>query len=695
MTETTRSDNHKKYLFHGPNATLIDWLDASPLAQKALGKASIEAPTFYRALSNHNPEAQSQSGKEAIKRLWHAYPELGPYPFLETLSDYEFSGKFYSNYREHVLHQLRGYWLGLYLFDTCRPIREAVLQETGEKDKAAATEAFLRRWSACAVYHDIGYILENEEGNNPDGAAWQETCRILSETLYSPLSTLPRFAAAGLKGTVEQAVVEDEHIFRPKFVSLKKAEEHGKQDLLASIADYGVQAGLGSDSPFRTYYDYAFSHSPASRPRLRDHGVVSALLLMKIWFDFRDYVERLTEKDANPLLQPYLDDINDLKATLSAHEPDILCAAGAMALHNITPSLWNEADALANGLTFHQFRIRLTDTGIKSSLGATPLAFLLALTDTLQTWDRPRFRAIREDDTPGLSEQDMGLWAEDDKIHLYFKHDDRFRSPVSDPDSLFTKTVKNLKEYLEEQAIDNLLVCREPTPAEPPPPTPEPDPIVKPEPPALTPKPTKPATPKPAKPTSTNRFRLSIVSRENPSHAYLLFTAAALSFGGPSDKEADIQIRAAGMKSGHCRLERTAGSHILVKGAGICALDEAPVEDKKPLSPDAVIRIGKTFEMKVAALSKDALTLTMDYSDPIDETIRGIVMATGDLRIGPDPDAQIQIPYLPAPIRLYRDTGDFFAEAEGEAIAITPGTPVSVENVRLFLSPEQGGRGAH
>jgi hypothetical protein len=692
MTETTRHHSHKKYLFHGPNATLIDWLDASPLAQKALEKAGIEAPTLYRALSNHNPEAQSQSGKEAIKRLWHAYPELGPYPFLETLSDYEFSGKFYSNYREHVLHQLRGYWLGLYLFDTCHPIREAALRETGKDDEAAATDAFLRRWCACAVYHDIGYILENEEGNNPAGTAWQETCRILSETLYSPLSTLPRFAADGLNQTVEKSVVYEEKIWRPEINSLKKAEEHDKQDLLAQIVDYGIKAGLGPGSPFRTYYDYAFKHSPASRPRFRDHGVVSALLLMKVWFDFRDYVEKLSQKNDNPLLQSCLDDIKNLEKALAAHEPDVLCAAGAMALHNITPSLWtpttrHEQNAIDSGLTFHQYRIRLTDAGLKPPLGATPLAFLLALTDTLQTWDRPRFRAIREDDTPGLSDQDMDLWVEKDKIHLWFKDDEEFRYPESNPKSLFTKTVNNLKEYLEQQAIDDLLVCREPTPVEAPP-TPERGPIVTPEPPPIpTPTPST-APPKPPKPVSTDRYRLSIVSREHPNHAYLLFTTDALSFGGPTDKDADIQIRAAGMKPGHCRLEQAAGAYTLVKGAGICALNDNIVDNKATLSLNVTLRIGKTFEMKVAAISATALTLTMDYSDPVDETIRGIVMATGDLRIGPDPEDHIQVPYLPAPIRLFRENDGFVTESDGEIIAIIPGTTVAVGDVRLFLSPE-------
>ncbi len=72
----------------------------------------------------------------------------------------------------------------------------------------------------------------------------------------------------------------------------------------------------------------------------------------------------------------------------------------------------------------------------------------------------------------------------------------------------------------------------------------------------------------------------------------------------------------------------------------------------------------------------------------MDETIRGIVMATGDLSIGPDPDAQIHIPYLPAPIRLRREKDTFLAEADGETIPIPPGTPVPVGEVRLFLSPE-------
>ncbi len=690
MTETTRSHSHKKYRFHGPNATLIDWLDASPLAQKALEKARIEAPTLYRALSNHNPEAQSQSGKEAIKRLWHAYPELGPYPFLETLSDYEFSGKFYSNYREHVLHQLRGYWLGLYLFDTCGPIREAVLRETGEDNEAAATDAFLRRWCACAIYHDIGYILENEDANSPGGAAWQETCRILNETLYTPLSTLPRLRKAGLTEVLERLIVEEKRIWRGRMTSLIETEKHAGKDLLAHIDDYGLKARLGYEgSPFRVYYTYAFSQAPETvkRPRFRDHGIASALLLLKTWSDFREYVEQISDCSDHPLLADVSACLTDLNNRLAAGEADIFCAAAAIALHNVTPSLWDRSDAAAHGLTLDRFKIRLVEHG--PSPCSTPLAFLLALTDTLQTWDRPRFRAIREDDTPGLSDQDMELWVENNKIHLYFKQDGvRFRHPESDPDSLFTKTVKNLKEYLEAPAIGDLLICREPTPAETSRPTPVIEPVVKPEPPELSPATTATAKPKPPKPIATNRFRLSIVSREHPNHAYLLFTTHTLSFGGPTDKCADIQVRAAGMKSGHCRLESSAGAFMLVKETGICALDGAIIGDKEKLFPNALIRIGKTFEMNVAALSADALTLTMDYSDPIDETIRGIVMAAGEFQIGPDPAAQIRIPYLSGPIRLYRENDAFFAETDGEAIPLPPGAPVAVGKVRLFLSPE-------
>ena len=58
-----------------------------------------------------------------MKELWEAEIGIGPYPFSEILSLFEFGGKFWDGYRDHVLHQIKVYLLGLYLFFGCKKIR--------------------------------------------------------------------------------------------------------------------------------------------------------------------------------------------------------------------------------------------------------------------------------------------------------------------------------------------------------------------------------------------------------------------------------------------------------------------------------------------------------------------------------------------------------------------------------------------
>ena len=139
------------------------------------------------------------------------------------------------------------------------------------------------------------------------------------------------------------------------------------------------------------------SHKPigGERPAFRDHGVGSSLLLMKIWSDFSEYVGKVSVKAAgHHLFQGVADEVFGLKERLADAENSILAAAGAIALHNITPSIWDRADTLEYGLTLHtNFQIRFHEDGLKPPLAAAPMAFLLGLADTLQTWDRPRFRA--------------------------------------------------------------------------------------------------------------------------------------------------------------------------------------------------------------------------------------------------------------------------------------------------------------
>lgn len=455
MTKTETSLNGVHYVFYGPNATLITWIKNSDLARTVMDASGLELETLFRAFSKTNPEDQMQAGKQTIGQLWHACPEFGPYPFLDTLSDFEFTGKFYPDYREHVSHQLRVFWLGLYLFDTCQLLKDQLLKEAGSRDD------FIQAWRACAIYHDIGYVFENEGANEPSGEAWDKVREVLDAALKAPLSMIPKFSSR-LTREVERRVINSKRVFRPEILAAKDVEIHEEGDLLDRIAEFGLNAGLSAHnengkSPFRRYYDYAFMHRSGNRPRFRDHGIAGALLLLRIWSDFRDYVNVISNHAGDPLLKPVLEDIRKLADDMAACETTITRAAGAMALHNITPSLWDPTDSLANGLTLHKFKIRL----LGDDPAPSPMAFLLGLADTLQTWDRPKFRAMRTHDTPGLSDQDMQLGVEDNKIILFFREDDRFKEPGTEKDSLFAKTCENLKEYLDKRAIDDLLQCGE------------------------------------------------------------------------------------------------------------------------------------------------------------------------------------------------------------------------------------------
>ena len=213
-------------------------------------------------------------------------------------------------------------------------------------------------------------------------------------------------------------------------------------------------------SPLRLYYDYAISHTPVSqnRSRFRDHGIVSALLLMRIWFYYKEHLQRFSSFTDESLLNSIINDLKSVGSRVHTCEESIISAAGAIALHNINPSLWDAGDTLTYDLTLHEFRIRLND----KLTGNTPMAFLLGLADTLQGWDRPRFRSPNEDDTLGLTDQDMSMCIDDNKILLSYSKDNYLKNPPEVEKSLYSRVKNNLMQYLEKEAIESIIAWGEP-----------------------------------------------------------------------------------------------------------------------------------------------------------------------------------------------------------------------------------------
>ncbi len=445
----------RQYTLHGLNLLLVEWANNSSLGKMMYTKSGLDAQSLFKALSKENIEGQSIEARKVIQKLWYSYPEFGPYPFLDTFSEMEHMGFFFGDYRDHVIHQLKVFLLGLYIFDQCQRIKTAVLAEIGNDDPVAE---FLKRWTICALSHDIGYVLENEYALNSDESAWINMKKVMEKVLSSPISVLNEFSRKELLNKDEEKLIcKDNQIPDFEILSDYDLEYVNQNDMLDKIAEWGKKANMGtSDSIFRTLYNYALSHDPdpPKRKRFRDHGIASAFLLFQTWYQYSQRVEYFCEIDHPLLHQKAKKELIDLKEKIKATELAIVHVAGAIALHNITPSLWTKYydDMMGNGLNLRQFCIRLDNSD-----KALPFAFLLMLADALQEWDRYRYRAMKSSDKPSIDDRNFMVSIENEQIYLDYREDDKYKDPSKVSESKFSKSKENFREYLDPDAVDKLI----------------------------------------------------------------------------------------------------------------------------------------------------------------------------------------------------------------------------------------------
>lgn len=86
-------------------------------------------------------------------------------PWYPYLSAHEYANQFYPAYRDHSLHTLQVYLLGVYLYQTVHTLRGAIDAQLSRGDLPDATPGvpFLEWWTLAALWHDIGYPFESTE----------------------------------------------------------------------------------------------------------------------------------------------------------------------------------------------------------------------------------------------------------------------------------------------------------------------------------------------------------------------------------------------------------------------------------------------------------------------------------------------------------------------------------------------------
>lgn len=369
LPEANSSEIHNDPVLNQPmisgiNRELYIWATNSSLFRKAIGNCDPERPVLGAALGVSESERYKASHDLMIK-IWRAHPELGLAPDYTLLSQMEYGRDFYDKYRDHMTHMFKVFLLGLYLYEKNENLCKEISRTFSSSD------TFLDIWILTALYHDIGYTIENKQGTR-DGEAAQFSFSRITASLSYPLSLLfPNdFDIATEKGLQDQYST----LVPPQIKSLTHLERE-----LDEFDKYGYSVQLTLNkygNPIKAYYHY-ISQIQEGR-YYYDHGIISACILLFI----RDGLCRYMDESKKIKLFPkQKQNIERFVGFIPQYKKYTEVAAKAIALHNIKKS-WSSLSKFEmnqGGVTIGEFCI---------TLKKDPIAYLLRMCDELQCWDR-------------------------------------------------------------------------------------------------------------------------------------------------------------------------------------------------------------------------------------------------------------------------------------------------------------------
>lgn len=469
------------YILFGVNVELMRWVcttvDSGLAAEALRAGGRYEGGQGKKDLIDHmllilggGLGHDFQMAERFMEEHWHAHPQLGPYPCSGLLAKCQAAGVFHSGYRDHVSHQLKTYLLGLYVFDNCTTIQKAVLNEIGRdrENPRAAKQEFCLRWLATALAHDAGYILENAAADPSrdasDGAAlYKQVLKEFGAVVKYPLARshkeLENDDYRSAHTDLADEIDAKEHSITswqslcclPRYSDGKNATKHGRGKAWTILQEGTRASGLGltDENTIKDYYDFTRKYATNYGERVADHGVTSALLLLRAWYawsDFLGFLEQREHQEIGSLNRPFFGWVKDSDRSDWRHAQTIEMAAAAIALHNIDSRRYTKGSLAGEWGPLFRTRldIALTATPKRQPLA---LAFLLRLCDTLQDWDRQKFRPLEQRERL-LESKAFSLKADDGGVHVFYG---------GGADAQFKNLIEGLKIALVEDQVDNLV----------------------------------------------------------------------------------------------------------------------------------------------------------------------------------------------------------------------------------------------
>lgn len=431
---------------YGINKRLYEWT-----CHTLLFKHLMDDDEQIKRLLGNEPVRRELASREFAIKIWSLLPELGPTPFFELLSKEEYKRSFYDNYRDHTTHQVKVFLLGAFLYEKCDKIHQAINNYLEKEFPKLKTDefhnVFLAIWTATALYHDIGYLVECGEADNKQNPYWDTIQKEINNVLRNPLSN-----TIGLGIT---ARTEDQYI-NTKAEEVKSFQNLVEDSLFEPLLEATEKSYLADDekNALQSYYDYTQKEDPSDRRgKYRDHGIASALLLQKIWKCYKMHLNEITNIDIkkfrNEKRRTSIKKVKEIYEKIETYEREVTISAEAIALHNINKELW--MDTSMEHVSLEEFSIDIDGEN------ALPFAFLLKLTDELQDWDRQYYRQPRREDEL-LAGKDIDLEIKEGKIYISYLSDNReLRHPETYPGGRYDRLKKKLSMYINKDFLGNLL----------------------------------------------------------------------------------------------------------------------------------------------------------------------------------------------------------------------------------------------
>lgn len=288
------------------------------------------------ALSNFSDNESVPNAEKVYEQFTelYRYTDAAGNPILDLMDmmrDYEANAAaFTESQRDHFIHSVNVFMLGMYLYAVNGAIRSAFTERFGRMGFSSEEECFLFLWGNASLFHDIGYPLEialnqAKRFTRAVGSIFGREARTKVSLEVHPMSDVARLDL-GTWGI-------------------------GEVEALDLIGDYTASCfdtDVDVSGTIKGYPEYM------SENCFIDHGFFSAMIVM------RTYTSTL-QASGRP---------SDL------FFKGIVPVASAILMHNMYPHTFIE-------------RKGMPPMGIASH----PLAFLLILCDELQEWNRKGYGA--------------------------------------------------------------------------------------------------------------------------------------------------------------------------------------------------------------------------------------------------------------------------------------------------------------